>query len=88
MCESYEKWGSLTEGQEAAVRRIFADDDARKAEWRARDAQSQHVGQPGGRLTIIATISFVTSYETDYGTMFVTGLRDDADNVLIYKGKS
>lgn len=35
MYENYEEWGTLTAGQEAAVIKIFSQNDERKAAWKA-----------------------------------------------------
>ena len=40
MLDAYNEWGSLTEGQEAAVRRSRDGAAAKKAEWAAQDAKS------------------------------------------------
>jgi hypothetical protein len=90
MYDSLVEWGSLTSGQEAAVRRIVNEDAAKKAERiaarAAADAASVHVGTVGERLTLALTISFATSFETQFGTMHVVGMKDAQGNIFIYKG--
>jgi hypothetical protein len=92
MWDSLEKWGKLSEKQEAAILRIWADDatkrDQRKAERLAADAGSQHIGTVGERRDFTLTIRFVTSFEGMYGTTYVTGMNDADGNVVIYKGST
>jgi hypothetical protein len=86
MFEGLEEWGTLTAGQEAAVRKIMAQDAEKKAKWAERDAKSGHVGTVGERREFTATVTFVTSFDSQYGIVTITGLRDADDNVLIHKG--
>lgn len=87
MEKAIDELGGLSDKQLAAVRASMARADAKKQELRARDAGSAHVGTVGKRVSVRAVVSFVTSYENAYGTTFVTGLRDEAGNVFIYKGR-
>lgn len=86
MAESLLEWGSLTAGQESAVRKIMADRVAKKAEYAARDAASQHVGTIGARITLTATVQFITGFDSQYGYTTVTTLRDDVGNLYVFKG--
>lgn len=86
MLEAYREWGSLTDGQESAVRKVFAQRDGAIATRKAADATSQHVGTIGERIVLDAAVSFVTGYESNYGYVTVTGLRDAAGNIYIFKG--
>jgi hypothetical protein len=85
LLDSYSEWGTLTEGQEAAARRMMDEAATRRASADARDALSRHLGAVGDRITVTAAVVFVAAYETQFGTMFVNGLRA-GDDVLIYKG--
>jgi hypothetical protein len=85
------RYGSLTEKQAAFLHKLLADLQDRpriEAERAARDALSQHVGTVGSRAEFTATVTFKTSYESQFGLTFVTGFVDDAGNVLIAKGQS
>lgn len=86
LAESLNEWGSLTPNQEAAVRRILAEDEARKAARHEEEAKSEWVGEVGKRLDFELTVKFVTSYEGAYGTTYVHGFRDAAGNTLVHKG--
>jgi hypothetical protein len=86
MDASLQEWGNLTPNQLAKVREIMAGQEAKKAEWRARDAQSQHVGKVGERITIDATVLWTTGFETQFGFCNVTGLKDAAGNQFVQKG--
>ena len=76
------KYGTLSDAQVAAVQKTIERELAKKAQ----DAASGWVGTVGERITVDATVVFVTSYEGVFGTTHVHGLRDAAGNVLIHKG--
>jgi hypothetical protein len=81
-------FGGLTENQAAAVRRSIAKQAERAAEFKARDAASQHIGAVGERRIFDLAVSFVTSFESQFGIVLVYGFRDADGNVVIYKGSS
>lgn len=83
------QYGSLSSAQWSFMERLFAQIDGRAAKeaQRAADAaKSNHVGTVGERIIIEGTIFFTTDYETDYGTTYVTGIKDAAGNIFIQKG--
>jgi hypothetical protein len=85
------RYGSLTDKQVVFLTKLVSQGltiEQRRAERKQADAASQHVGKVGERAAFDLTVSFVTSYDTAYGTMFVHGLKDASGNVLIYKGKN
>jgi len=88
MFVSYEDWGSLTPGQEAAVRKIMSALAAKNAEYAARDSGSLHVGTVGERSDWTLTIRAVSSFEGDFGLTYIYIMEDDAKNVVVYKGSS
>ena len=88
MDDALGKWGSLTAGQEAAVRRIFAQDAARKAERKAADASSAHVGTVGERRDWTLTLQGRFEYEGDFGVTYGHAFKDADGNVVIYKGSN
>lgn len=86
LAQAVEQYGRPTDKQHAAVLRILADMQAKREEYRRRDAAvSQHVGVVGQRLKTTVTVAFLTQYKTEYGTQYITGLRDASGNVLIAK---
>ena len=93
MTDSLQEWGGLTDGQTEAVRkglqkaldRAAGRDEALNAR-READLRSVHVGVVGKRGEFTATMSFQTSYDTQFGRTYITGLRDADDNILIVKG--
>jgi hypothetical protein len=87
MHEHMDLYGELTPAMLERVRGIMADDAEKKAKFRERDAASAHVGAIGERLTLTLTVSFATSYESDFGTVNVVGLRDAAGNIFVQKGR-
>ena len=61
----------------------------REIEQRERakvDAESEYVGTVGERMDIEATVMNVHEYEGNYGTTFITKLRDDQGNVYTWFG--
>ena len=90
MYDSLVEWGSLTPGQEAAVRRVVMEDAAKKAARlearKAEAAGSVHIGTVGERLELSLVVMFTTSFDTIYGTLHITGLKDAAGNIVVYKG--
>jgi hypothetical protein len=90
MYDSLVEWGSLTSGQEAAVRRIVNEDAAKKAERiearKAEAAGSVHIGTVGARVELSLVVSFTTSFETQFGTLHIAGMKDAQGNIVIYKG--
>lgn len=85
MQDSYSEWGTLTAGQETALRKM-RDDGARLAARRAEDATSTFVHTVGQRIVMTLTLKSVSAFESIYGTTFVHRFSDDAGNILIYKG--
>lgn len=60
----------------------------RDAKFAAQRAASCHVGSVGEALTISADVTFARRFESQFGTMYVIGLRDAAGNALVYKGSN
>lgn len=88
MLDSFQEWGSLTDGQERAIRASFEKRDGKKAEARARDAGSVHVGEVGKRMDLTLTVRSIIEIEGDFYSFTLTIFADAAGNVLVYKGKS
>lgn len=79
------EWGAPTQGQADAVRRIIDQENAKKAEWAARDARSAHIGSVGDKIEIEAVIYFQTGFSNQWGYTTITGFRA-GDNIIIHKG--
>lgn len=92
MAAQLDEWGSLSERQEAACRRIIDEDATRKAERiaakRAADAGSVHVGTVGARSVFTLTVAAVVELIGNYGLSFINITKDEAGNVIIYKGSN
>lgn len=94
MFQSYLEWGSLTEGQERAVRDALAKLDVRKAEKAAgREAErqvdrgsSKHIGEVGKRQDFALTIQRIPEYEGQFGLTYIHLMKDAGGNVVVYKG--
>lgn len=80
--------GKMSEKQEATCRRIMAEDDARMADLRARDAGSEFVGKLKERRLFTVEITGFKAMVDFAGDPdgFFHALKDDAGNVLVYRG--
>jgi hypothetical protein len=92
MFDSLVEWGSLTDGQTAAVVKMIdraAERIAKREELKQvqRDG-SQHVGVEGERRDFDLQVTFVTGFETQFGWSNVVGMVDANGNVHVYKGSS
>lgn len=83
---TYQKYGKWSDKQIAAVASILEKEVARKAEMRERDANSVHIGTVGKRETFRLTLTGTYEAETMYGLQRVHFMKDEAGNVVIYKG--
>ena len=90
MGDSYGQWGQLTPNQEAAVRKVLAQVEERKAariaERQAEAAASNFVGEEKKRQVWTLTLTGKTGFESDFGYVYVYFFKDDAGNIVIYKG--
>lgn len=83
------KYGSISDKQTSFVGNLLNKINNRvaiKAARAAENAASTHIGSVGERREFTVTVAFVASFETQFGTMFVNGLKDASGNVVIYKG--
>ena len=92
MARAFDTYGKLTENQVAAIRKGIAARAARKAEWAdkeaALNANRQHLGEVGKKITLTLTIRHIVVLDGIYGTSFIYIMEDADKNVVIYKGKS
>lgn len=90
MADIYGQWGQLTLNQEAAVRKVLAQAEERKAariaESKAEAALSNFVGEEKKRQVWTLTLTFKTGFESDFGYVYIYGFKDEAGNIVIYKG--
>lgn len=80
--------GKLSEKQESTCRRIMTEDAARMADLRARDAGSEFVGKLKERRLFTVEITgfkVMVDYEGEPDGFF-HALKDEAGNVLVYRG--
>jgi ribosomal protein S9 len=93
MRATIDEWGGLTDGQHAAVAKSFARaqellagrEELRAAE-RAADALTSHVGTVGERRDFDLTAERTHSFDSQFGTVYITIFRDADNNVIVYKG--
>ena len=89
MLDAYNEWGSLTEGQEAAVRRTRDGQEAKKAEWAAQDAKSVCVGTVGARVEFAGlTILGIFEDEGAYGMTYAHKFKDAEGNIFHWKSSA
>jgi hypothetical protein len=92
LANAYDRFGKLTEGQVNAVRKCITQREERKAEWAdkqaALNANRQHLGTVGEKITLTLTIKKVIGLESVYGVTLLTILEDADNNVVIYKGNA
>ncbi len=83
--------GSLSDKQTEILRKCLAQRikwAAERAEKKADEAAaSDHVGTVGERREFVVRVVFVTSFDGQYGTTHVHGLKDDFGNIIIHKGQ-
>jgi hypothetical protein len=60
----------------------------RDAKFAAQRAASIHVGTVGDAVAIDAEVTFARRFESQFGTMYVIGLRDLSGNAIVYKGSN
>lgn len=89
------EWGGLTPKQTELVRRALARAEERvakaaerRAERVAADRNSQHVGAVGARVELTLRCEKVFSFDGFYGTTHINLCRDEANNVIVYKGSN
>ena len=92
MFDSLVEWGSLTDGQTAAVVKMIerAQERIAKREEMKQSQRNdcQHVGVNGERSIFDLTVTFKTGFETQFGWTNVIGMTDAEGNVYVYKGSS
>jgi len=92
MAHAFDTFGKLTPKQSEAVLKGIDARAARKAEWAdkkaALDANRQHVGTVGEKITLTLTIGHIVVLEGMYGTNYIYIMEDADKNVVIYKGNS
>jgi len=76
MRDALEEWGTLTEGQEAAMRKVMARAQKREAE---RAAEWEAAADcPQGRVQVTGTIISTDIRETSFGDQWKMLVRDDS----------
>lgn len=84
--ESTVEYGAPSEKVKGIVRERMSSAAEHKAKYAALDAQSQYVGQIKDRIDIWAKVTYMTSFETDFGYCDISVMRDEAGNVFVHKG--
>ena len=73
----------LSEGQEIALRDVLDKIEASNL----KKAASQYVGTIGERVVLTVTAERVNSFESQFGIMQITSMRDQAGNAVVSKGR-
>lgn len=84
--KQWDDWGRISPKVVEIVRERLTKDAERKAAYAERDALSSHIGAVGEKITVEATVYFQTAFDSEYGVVYITGLRTDDDNIIIHKG--
>ena len=92
MAQALDTWGKLTPKQCEAILKGIDARAARRAEWAdkqaALNAQRQHLGVVGEKLTVTITVRHIVELENAFGFNYVHICEDGEQNVIIYKGKA
>lgn len=90
LANAYDKYGKLTENQVNAVRKCLVRNQERKAEWNdkqaALNANRQHLGTIGEKITLTLTVVHIVVLDSLYGARYINICEDADKNVVIYKG--
>jgi hypothetical protein len=92
LASAYSKFGKLTEKQVEVVRKCIISNNARKAEWKCKqaalDATREHIGAVGDKVTLTLTCVHTVQLDGFYGTTFINICEDADKNIVIYKGNA
>ena len=92
LAQAYDSFGKLTEGQVNAVRKCIVQREERRAEWASKraalNANCQHLGTVGQKVTLTLTVVHIVVLDGAYGTNYIHICEDADQNVVIYKGKA
>jgi hypothetical protein len=92
MAKSFYKYGKLSPKQCEAILKGIDARAARKAEWAdkkaALDADRQHVGTVGDKITLTLTIGHIVVLDGAYDTSYIYIMEDADKNIVIYRGNS
>lgn len=90
LASAYDKYGKLTENQVNAVRKCLVRAQERKAEWNdkqaALNANRQHLGTIGEKITLTLTVVHIVVLDSLYGASYINICEDADKNVVIYRG--
>lgn len=93
MRDTIDEWGGLSDAQHAAVAKSFANAqnklagrEVARAEANAADAKTSHVGTVGERREFELTAERTHSFDSQFGTTYITIFRDADSNIVVYKG--
>ena len=92
LAKAFDTYGKLTEGQVNAVRKCISQREERRAEWAdkqaALNANRQHLGTVGEKITLTLTIKRIVYLDGQYGVTALYICEDADRNVVIYKGRA
>lgn len=87
MFDKISNYGAPTPAQRNAIIQSMSEYKARQAEYDAEKARSQYVGVVGERQAFKVQVVHKASYETAYGTIYVTMMKS-GDDMIVAKGTS
>jgi hypothetical protein len=92
MAKSFYVFGKLSEKQCQAILKGIDARAMRKAEWADKkavlDANREHIGTIGQKITLTLTIAHIVVLEGTFGTTYIYIMEDADKNTVIYKGNS
>ena len=83
------RYGSISPKQVEFVAKLLAQIPAREEVAKARaaaDAGSVYLGTVGEKIEFEGTVSFITGFDSQFGYVTVTGIREINGNIIIHKG--
>jgi hypothetical protein len=89
---AYDTYGKLSPKQCESILKGIDAGIARKVEWADKkallDANRQHVGTVGEKITLTLTVGHIVELDSAYGPTYIYIMEDADKNVVIYKGVS
>lgn len=92
LAKAFDTYGKLSPKQCESILKGIDAGIARKVEWADKkallDANRQHVGTVGEKITLTLTVCHIVELDSAYGPTYIYIMEDADKNVVIYKGAS
>ena len=83
------RYGSISQAQVGLIQKLLVqigEREVRKAERIAANAASNYVGEIGKRIELDLVVEFVKHFDSAFGMMTLTTMKDVDGNVFVHKG--